>query len=651
MPCFPAHDHPAGLPPSVLRRPFLAAAALLAAGAAFAAPSIVRVEGGEGAWRLTVDRKPFVVKGAGGGGDKLLLAALGANSFRTWGSDNARKDLDIAQRTGLKATIGHWLHSTSYFSYEDPAKNAEQTETILARVRENKDHPALLMWAIGNEMEAAKPTSRALWTYVNDLAGKIKEIDPNHPVMTVLMEMSPDKVRLVNELCPNLDIVGFNSYAGAGSLPRRLKEAGLKKPYIVTEYGPPLHNDHNKWWIGVTDFGCPMELSSTQKAKWYVEPSLNALADKGNCLGLYAFTWGFKVESTPTWFGLQLPDGTLTGSALALSEKVWGGHPKNHAPVLDTISEIYDAKLAQAKKENQPKDKLDELAGIWPAMRLSTEKPAAGAEVEAEVRASDPDGDRLEFVWTLFSENANYGVMDTGLAMPRGIEGAIVAGQGSPKARVVLPGGGKYRLYCYVFDLDGAGKRKGAVAYANRPLLGAGAPPKLALPPSKLPFAVYKDGASTPYVPSGYMGSDPSKLSVDEKCSDNPHSGATCLKVKWSAPDGWGALNWQSPANDWGDAPGGANLAGAKFLQFWARGYLGDEKVSFHLGGIGKDRPYPDSGKAERKDLVLTDQWKRYRINLEGVDLSCIKTGFGFSFGGEGSVKTFFLDDIEYVAE
>lgn len=98
-----------------------------------------------------------------------------------------------------------------------------------------------------------------------------------------------------------------------------------------------------------------------------------------------------------------------------------------------------------------------------------------------------------------------------------------------------------------------------------------------------------------------------------------------------------------------GDAPGGANVTGARFLQFWARGYLGDEKVSFHLGGIGPDRAYPDSGKAERKDLVLTDEWKRYRIDLEGVDLSCIKTGFGFSFGGQGSVKTFFLDDIEYV--
>ena len=88
-------------------------------------------------------------------------------------------------------TVGHWLHSTSYFSYTDEAKNAEQTEGILRRVRELKDHPALLMWAIGNEMEAANPNNRALWTYMNDLAGKIKEIDPNHPVTTALMEVWP----------------------------------------------------------------------------------------------------------------------------------------------------------------------------------------------------------------------------------------------------------------------------------------------------------------------------------------------------------------------------------------------------------------------------------------------------------------------------
>ena len=134
----------------------------LAAMSLRAAPSVVRVEGTGEDRHLTVNGKPFVVKGAGGGGSKQILASLGANSFRTWGSDKAREELDEGQRNGLMVTIGHWLHSTSYFSYEDPAKNAEQTETILRRVRENKDHPALLMWAIGNEMEAPKPTSRAL---------------------------------------------------------------------------------------------------------------------------------------------------------------------------------------------------------------------------------------------------------------------------------------------------------------------------------------------------------------------------------------------------------------------------------------------------------------------------------------------------------
>ena len=53
-----------------------------------AAPRVVRIGGQPGAWRMTVDGKPFVAKGAGGGGSKALLASLGANSFRTWGADD-----------------------------------------------------------------------------------------------------------------------------------------------------------------------------------------------------------------------------------------------------------------------------------------------------------------------------------------------------------------------------------------------------------------------------------------------------------------------------------------------------------------------------------------------------------------------------------
>ena len=44
---------------------------------------------------------------------------------------------------------------------------------------------------------------------------------------------------------------------------------------------------------------------------------------------------------------------------------------------------------------------------------------------------------------------------------------------------------------------------------------------------------------------------------------------------------------------------------------------------------------------------MLKKGWTRYRIALDGQDLSRMKTGFAFTLGGPA--KTFYLDDIEYV--
>ena len=43
----------------------------------------------------------------------------------------------------------------------------------------------------------------------------------------------------------------------------------------------------------------------------------------------------------------------------------------------------------------------------------------------------------------------------------------------------------------------------------------------------------------------------------------------------------------------------------------------------------------------------LKKGWTRYRIALDGHDLSRMKTGFAFTLGGPA--KAFYLDDIEYV--
>ena len=47
-----------------------------------------------------------------------------------------------------------------------------------------KDHPALLMWAVGNEVDLFYKNFR-VWNAVEDISKMIKKHDSNHPIMTV----------------------------------------------------------------------------------------------------------------------------------------------------------------------------------------------------------------------------------------------------------------------------------------------------------------------------------------------------------------------------------------------------------------------------------------------------------------------------------
>ncbi len=164
---------------------------------------------------------------------------------------------------------------------------------------------------------------------------------------------------------------------------------------------------------------------------------------------------------------------------------------------------------------------------------------------------------------------------------------------------------------------------------------------------AKLPVVVYGKGATAlPYIASGYMGNTEA-IKIDFNCKDQPHEGAACMEVDYTASDNWGGVVWQSPANDWGDKPGGLDLTGAKKLSFWARGSTGGEKVNFSFGLLGKSKKYPDSAKGNTS-VTLTTDWKQYSIDLAGDDLSCIKTGFCWIVNGAGHPTKFYLDDIEY---
>ena len=246
--------------------------------------------------------------------------------------------------SGFPSTVGIWLgHERHGFDYSDSAQVDEQFNKARETILQYKDHPAVLLWGIGNEMEGFEAGDNPLiWKAVNDIAAMAREIDPAHPTMTVTAEIGGGRIAGVHEQCPAIDIHGINSYGGAMSLPERLRVAGATKPYILTEFGPP-----GSWETAVTDWGAPLEPTSTEKAAHYRANYEHAVVNQpGLALGAYAFNWGFKMEATATWFGMFLANGSRLAAVDTMTE-LWSGaalsnraHRWSQPLIVDGKSEI-----------------------------------------------------------------------------------------------------------------------------------------------------------------------------------------------------------------------------------------------------------------------------------------------------------------------
>jgi hypothetical protein len=574
-------------------------------------PAVVRVVKGDNGYQLLRNGKPYFIKGVGGDGSRQLLVAVGGNSVRTWGVDKIGPILDDAQRLGLSVTVGIWLgHERHGFNYNDAGQVARQYASARQAVLRYKDHPAVLMWGIGNEMEGyGKGDNAAIWSAVNNIAALVKKLDPNHPTMTVLAEIGGDRVKNVHRLCPDIDVVGINSYGGAESLPQRYKAAGGTKPYILTEFGPP-----GLWETKKNAWGVAPELTSTEKAERYRRVYRAAVAaPKGLCLGSYAFTWGHKQEATATWFGLLLPDGGRLGAVDVLAEMWTGKPPANRCPIIRSL-------------------KL-----------LGADEVEPGATVKALLDAADPDGDPLKVRWVLQREADAYGTGGDAEQAPPTFPAAVVKADPKQVELRMPTNGGGYRLFAYVRD------DHGGAAVANVPLRVKGpmVPPKARK--AKLPLVVYDEAGrdKPPFAPAGWMGNTRA-LKLDDSCTTRPHGGKTCIRLDYQANEGWDGIVWQSPAGDWGDRPGGWDLSGAKWLTFWVRGAKGGETVTFEFGILGRDKKFPDSARGKLEKVKLTTEWRQLSFDLAGKDLQRIKTGFVLVVAATGQPLTFYLDDIRY---
>lgn len=595
---------------NTLKRTALVVLSICAAAMGQAVKVELKADGGN--YQLLRDGKPYFIKGAGGDGSKPFLVECGGNSFRTWGvGDDTQAKLDEAHKLGLTVTLGIWLgHERHGFNYGNPEQVKKQFDNAREMVRKFKDHPAVLMWAVGNEMEGYKDGDNlAVWAAVQQIAAMIKREDPNHPVMTVVAELGGQRVPMIHDLCPAVDIVGINTYAGGPSIAERYRKAGGTKPYVVTEFGPP-----GTWEIEKNAWGAPQELTSTDKATWYrrtYEESILSEKDK-LCLGSYVFTWGNKQEATATWFGLFLASG------------------ERLEPV-DTMKELWSG--------TKPPNRCPQIA---PLKVLGPNRVKPGQTIRVEVDVKDPENDPLKIEWRLQKDLSMYEGGGDAQPIPPSYPDAV-KNQGEKIVELTMPeDGGAYFLFAVAHD-----DHNGA-AVANVPLfVDSDKKAAIASTKTKLPFVLFGEGQEgLPFVWSGWMGKHDA-IGMDEKSSIQPKEGQHCMKLEFRSPDNFGGIIWQAPANDWGDKPGGFDLTGAKKITFWARGENGGEKVDFVMGVL-KDKPFSDSANAEKKGVELTKEWKQYEIDLADMDLTHIKTGFGWVVGGQGKPVTFYLDEIRY---
>jgi hypothetical protein len=392
----------------------------------------------DGNHRLVHHGRPYFIRGVGGHTHLERLAASGGNSIRTWGADGLGDILDEAHSQGLTVCAGLWLgHERHGFDYGDRAAVLDQLEASLEAVRRHKDHPALLMWGIGNEMEG-DGSNPAIWRAVEEVAREVKRIDPAHPTMTVIADLGRDKVQSIDRFCPSIDIIGVNSYGGISTLGERYRATGGSKPYVVTELGPL-----GPWEVGKTSWGSPIEMTSTDKGRWYADGYRAAVTEQdGLCLGSYAFFWGHKQETTATWFGLLLPDGAKLAAVDVLIEAWTGSPPDNTCPRIVSLE-------------------VDGAANLRP-----------GQSVAAAITATDPESDPLTYRWVLRSDAGTIGEGGDFQEDEASYDAAVSAA--GPLANVTLPTRvGGYRLFAYVYD------GRGGAAVANVPLHVVGSPADL----------------------------------------------------------------------------------------------------------------------------------------------------------------------------
>lgn len=336
-------------------------------------------------YQIIRNGRPFHIKGVSGEGYIKELAEANGNTLRVYDTTNLEQVLDEAYKYNIAVIADIYLpkFNKKHNIYLDQEFKSNTASKIRALVGKYKNHPALLIWNLGNELDYPLPSGPESSGYkfievFNDFVDVIHNEDPNHPVSTCVAGPPLRTTLSINRNSPKIDLIGYNTFSNIKQIDFDRRELYylstlLSIPYYFAEWGPvgPWEVEKNKWLA-------ELEQTSTQKGEvysaifnTYIKP-----LDK-QCLGSLAFYWGHKIEGTPTWFNVFDEKGRKSQAYYSLRD-VWSDSKSNQ--VIPPV--IIEMKLAGDTSQN---------------LVFKT-----GEVVDSEVFINENANQKIEFNWEIY---------------------------------------------------------------------------------------------------------------------------------------------------------------------------------------------------------------------------------------------------------
>ncbi|MFB9054910.1 glycoside hydrolase family 2 TIM barrel-domain containing protein [Formosa undariae] len=283
---------------------------------------------------------PFYIKGVSGTAYFKELAKIGGNTIRVYDTTNVGHILDEAERYNLAVIVDIPLPKFGkyYNPYSEESYNIQLQKDVKRFVNKHKNHPALLIWNLGNELNypLVIRKNNFIKTF-NSLIDLIHLEDPNHLVSTTISGTSRGQTFGIYIHSSKIDLLGFNVFSNLkdlNALNSKISFVTETIPYYVSEWGI-----NGPWEAAKNDWDAILELNSTQKGAFSKETYKNYIKNDDLSLGSLAFYWGTKIEGTPTWFNIFDADGRKSQTFYDL-QSLWST-PKNSVKLPPQINAMF----------------------------------------------------------------------------------------------------------------------------------------------------------------------------------------------------------------------------------------------------------------------------------------------------------------------